>query len=62
MNSFYPKIVEILRAHHFQLKRQGKGSHEMWGNGRVSVTVATTCTSRHTANIIMKQAGIAHRF
>jgi len=42
--------------------RHGKGSHDYWGNGSLSVTVNHNCKSRHTANSIMKDAGIKHKF
>ena len=61
MNGFYEEVKAVLKQHGFFLVRQ-KGSHQRWSNGRVSVTVSTTCASRHTANAIMKQAGIEHRF
>jgi predicted RNA binding protein YcfA (HicA-like mRNA interferase family) len=40
-----------------------QGSHEIWlcPNG-VSVAVNNNCKSRHTANSILKDAEIAHRF
>jgi predicted RNA binding protein YcfA (HicA-like mRNA interferase family) len=62
MNGFYPQVIAMLKKHGFFLSRQGKGSHQMWSNGSVSVTVSTTCQSKFTANAIMKQAGIAHKF
>ena len=52
----------MLKMHGFFLSRQGKGSHEMWSKGSVSVTVSKTCKSKFTSNAIMKQAGIAHKF
>ena len=62
MKGYYASVVAMLKQHGFFLSRQAKGSHEMWSNGARSVTVAKTCKSRITANEIMKQAGIAHRF
>lgn len=44
--------------------RDGKGSHEIWHNpdtGR-SFTVARRIKSRHTANAILKQAGLSKAF
>lgn len=60
MNGFYNQVIAVLKQHGFSFSRQ-KGSHQMWTNGRVSVTVSTNCESRHTANAIMKQAGINHK-
>lgn len=61
---FYADVRTILRDLGFELHRHGKGSHEIWKNhssGR-SVTVPRHLKSRHTANEIMKQAGIDHHF
>lgn len=60
----YEKLVkERLLKHGCKLVRSGKGSHEIWQcpNG-VSVTVNHACKSRHTANSILKAAGIDHKF
>jgi predicted RNA binding protein YcfA (HicA-like mRNA interferase family) len=60
----YEKLVkELLRQHGCTLLRSGKGSHEIWQcpNGN-NVTVNHLCKSRHTANAILKRAGVAHRF
>lgn len=61
MNGFYAVVVAALKAAGFQYARQ-KGSHQTWSNGKLSVTVSTNCDSRHTANAIMKQAGLNQRF
>jgi len=61
MNGYYALVIAVLRQHGFELVRQ-KGSHQTWKSSGCSVTVSTNCDSRHTANAIMKQAGIAHRF
>lgn len=44
--------------------RQGKGDHEIWYSPITGkkFPVDQDIKSRHTANGIMKQAGIAHRF
>jgi predicted RNA binding protein YcfA (HicA-like mRNA interferase family) len=62
MNGYYRLIVAMLAQHGFHQVRAGKGSHEIWGNGKVTTAVPFNCPSRHTANAIMKQAGIDHRF
>lgn len=61
MKGYYQAIIAMLKQHGFFLSRQEKGSHEMWSNGQVSVTVSTHCDSKFTANAIMKQAGISHK-
>ncbi len=64
MADFYRDLVAILRANGFQLSRQAKGSHEMWTNPvtKQSVTVPRTTKSRHTANDVLKQAGLPKKF
>lgn len=61
MNGYYEQIAKLLRAHGYKLLRQ-TGSHQIWTNGKRNQTVSTNCYSRHTANGIMRQAGIDHRF
>lgn len=62
MNGYEKRVKEQLRLHGWRLLRTGKGSHEIWTDGTNCVTVNNVCKSRHTANSIMKEAGIAHRF
>jgi predicted RNA binding protein YcfA (HicA-like mRNA interferase family) len=53
-----------LRNNGFRLIRHGKGSHEIWQNlltGK-QVTVPRSIKSRHTANEVLKQAGVAKAF
>lgn len=61
MNGFYSRVIEVLKQHGFELHRQ-KGSHQSWCKAALCVTVSTNCESRHTANAIMKRAGIDFRF
>lgn len=44
--------------------RHGKGDHDIWWSPitKRHVTVDGKIKSRHTANAIMKQAGIDHKF
>lgn len=58
--SFYPQLRKILLAHGCEFRRQAKGSHEMWFSpiSRKSFAVPVTVDSRHTANSILRQAGI----
>lgn len=62
MNGYYAQVIQVLRSAGFVLVRSGKGSHEIWGRARVHVTVPFNMPSRHTANAIMKQAGLQQRF
>lgn len=63
MNGYEKLVKAQLLKHGCKLVRTGKGSHEIWlcPNG-ISVTVNHLCKSRHTANSIMKQAGIDYKF
>ena len=47
-----------------ELKRQGRGDHEIWWNSqtRVSLTVDKKLRSRVTANEILKDAGLPKAF
>jgi predicted RNA binding protein YcfA (HicA-like mRNA interferase family) len=63
MADFYRELVAILRDNGCTLVRKGKGSHEIWFSplNRRHVTVPRTTKSRHTANDVLKQAGIASK-
>ena len=63
MNGYEKLVKEQLLKHGCKLVRTGKGLHEIWlcSNG-LPVTVNHCCKSKHTANSIMKAAGIDHRF
>ena len=64
MADFYRELVAILRANGFELLRPGKGSHEIWANPttKQQVTVPRSTKSRHTANDVLKQAGLPKKF
>jgi predicted RNA binding protein YcfA (HicA-like mRNA interferase family) len=61
MNGYYPRVVKLREAG-FSFIRQGKGSHEVWSNGRITLIVPFNCKSRHTANAVLRDAGIKTRF
>jgi predicted RNA binding protein YcfA (HicA-like mRNA interferase family) len=64
MADFYRELVEIFRRNGCWFVRKGKGSHEIWYspvNGK-HVTVPRTTKARHTANEILKQAGLPKAF
>lgn len=60
---FYPDIVKVLKSNKCVMIRQGKGSHQFWRavDGKTT-TVPNPCKTRHTANKIMKDLGIKHKF
>jgi predicted RNA binding protein YcfA (HicA-like mRNA interferase family) len=63
MNGYEKLVKEQLLKHGYKLVRTGKGSHEIGASEKgIAVTVNHTCKSRHTANSIMKAAGISQRF
>lgn len=64
MGGFTGPLKKILEDHDCYFKRQGKGDHEIWYspiNGR-SFTVDANIKSRHTANAVLKQAGLDKAF
>ncbi|MDB5542283.1 MAG: hypothetical protein JWQ89_4010 [Devosia sp.] len=64
VRGFYPQIVDALKAAGYSFKRHGKGDHEIWHNPATNKSVAVDrgSLSRHSANGVMKQAGIGKRF
>jgi len=62
MNGYYKRLTELLKANGYSYLRPGNGSHEIWTNGSRNQTVPFNCASRHTANAVLKQAGINQRF
>ena len=64
MAEYEKKVRDVLKQHGCYFLRRGKGDHDIWHspiNG-VNVAVDGKIKSRHTANAIMRQAGIDHRF
>jgi predicted RNA binding protein YcfA (HicA-like mRNA interferase family) len=57
-------VREILQLHDCWFVRQGKGDHEIWRSPLTEnpLTVPTKIKSRHTANKIMKDAGLPKAF
>jgi predicted RNA binding protein YcfA (HicA-like mRNA interferase family) len=64
MAEFYRELVAILRENGCRLVRQGKGSHEIWFSpvSRRHISVPRSTKSRHTANEVLKQAGLPKTF
>jgi predicted RNA binding protein YcfA (HicA-like mRNA interferase family) len=60
---FYREVVKILMAAGFTQIEGGKGSHERWQNSETGKTVTVPRSkSRHTANEVLKQAGLPKSF
>jgi hypothetical protein len=62
--TYGPLIKAELRANDCYFERHGKGDHEIWFSPITNryLTVDSGTKSRHTANAVMKQAGINRRF
>ena len=56
------RSIDALSAQGFAQVLGGKGSHQKWRKGRITVLVPFNCYSRHTANAVMKASGIATKF
>jgi predicted RNA binding protein YcfA (HicA-like mRNA interferase family) len=61
---FYRELIEILKEEAgAYYDRQGKGSHERWKTrDGIPLSVPRNCPSAHTANAILKDAGLPKRF
>ena len=64
MAEYEKKVREILRANGCIFIRHGKGDHDIWFSPITNLNVAVDgkIKFRHTANAIMKQCGIDHKF
>ena len=64
MAEYEKKVREILSANGCEFVRHGKGDHDIWHSPITNrnFPVDGRIKSRHTANEIMKQSGINHRF
>jgi predicted RNA binding protein YcfA (HicA-like mRNA interferase family) len=64
MPGYTKAVKDILRENGCAFFRYGKGDHEIWWNPTTGkkFPVDGDIKSRHTANQIMKQAGINHKF
>lgn len=64
MADYAAKLKELLRANQCLFERQGKGDHEIWFSPitEVRFPVDSKIKSRHTANAVLKQAGLPKQF
>ena len=58
------EIKNILKKNGCEYVRQGKGDHEVWYSPKTKRTVSVDVSTRnkHTANEILKDAGIDYKF
>ena len=60
---FYDELTAILRRAGWSRTIGGKGSHEKWiGADGKRVVIVPRSKSRHTANEVLKQAGLPKAF
>jgi hypothetical protein len=64
VNNFTPELKKLLNKAGCFFVRQGRGDHEIWESPvtRVKFTVDNNIKSRHTANAVLKQAGLPKHF
>lgn len=62
--SLTPELKKILTEKGCYFERQGKGDHEIWYSpiSQNRFVVDQSIKSRHTANAVLKQAGLPKRF
>lgn len=63
VQGYTKQLKSILSEHGWHLLRSGKGDHEIWAHANVAkpVVVDAKIMSRHTANAVLKQAGIKQK-
>jgi len=64
MSGFTSELKRILREAGCYLDRQGKGDHEIWFSPKTNrkFPVDANIKSKHTANAVLKQAGLPKAF
>ena len=64
MADYTTELKQILREAGCHFDRQSKGDHEMWFSPITGIkfVVDSTIKSRHTANAVLKQAGLPKKF
>ena len=63
-SSFTPQLEKLLLDSGCRFERQGKGDHAIWYSpiSERRFVVDGTIKSRHTANAVLKQAGLPKAF
>ena len=64
MSDYTPHLKRILKDAGCFFERQGKGDHEIWFSPVTGIrfVVDSKIKSRHTANAVLKQAGLPKKF
>ena len=58
MAGYEKQVTSHLKRGGFSKERNPRGSHVIWSNGDIEVSVPAKIRKRHTANGILKVAGI----
>lgn len=63
-SSFTPELKKLLLEANCYFERHGKGDHEIWYSPLTDrrFVVDNAIKSRHTANVVLKQAGLMKAF
>jgi hypothetical protein len=64
MADYTKHLKKVLREAGCTFERQGKGDHELWYSPITAIrfVVDNGIKSRHTANAVLKQAGLPKKF
>jgi hypothetical protein len=64
MGNYTPDVKKLLREKGCYFDREGKGDHEIWYSPITNrkFPVDSKILSRHTANAVLKQAGLPKAF
>ena len=64
MESFTPQLIKRLRKNGCYFIRNGKGDHQIWYSPKTerNFVVDSKIKSRHTANAVLIQAGLAKHY
>ena len=62
--NLYPELIRLLRSDGCEFVRSGKGSHELWRSPRTNklLVIPRDTVKRHTANSILRDAGLPKAF
>ena len=58
MVTYERDVLKLLKDNGFSMERRPRGSHDIWSNGEIEVSVPAKIRKRHTANAILKEAQI----
>ena len=63
-NNFAVPLKKLLEEAGCHFKRHGKGDHDIWFSPitQVNFVIDSKIRSRHTANAVLKQAGLPKKF